>query len=386
MTDFYATLGVSKDATQEQIKKGYRKQAIKYHPDKNPDDKEAEKKFKEISEAYEILSDEQKRQMYDQYGADAVRQGGMGGMGGMGGQGFASMDEALRTFMNAFGGGGGGGDSIFDSFFGGGGGGGGRGGATQGASKKTRLTIDFEEAAKGVTKELSITNYASCVKCDGTGAKSKSDVKTCSTCGGYGQVNQARGFFTMTTTCPTCHGAGKMVKNPCSACNGSGREKKKQNVKVSIPAGIDDGMRIKLSGYGDAGEGGGPPGDLYVYVSVRTHDVFEREGDDLILDLPISFTDAALGSKKEIPTILSGAHLLTIPAGTQAGKILRVRGEGMPNVHGHGTGDLLIQLHVETPVKLSDEQKKLLEQFAELEGPHNSPQKKTFFEKLKSFF
>ena len=384
MTDYYQTLGVQKGATPDEIKKAYRKLAVKYHPDKNQGDSDAEKKFKEISEAYEVLSDENKRHMYDQYGADAVRGGGMPG-GGAGG--FSSMEDALRTFMGAFGGGGGGGggDSIFDSFFGGGGGGGNRGPA-QGASKKVTVKISFEEAAKGVTKELAVTNYVSCKKCKGTGAKNPNDLKTCSMCGGYGQVQQSRGFFSMTSTCPSCHGAGKTIANPCTDCHGGGRVKHKQKTKVQIPAGIDDGMRIKVSGYGDAGEDGGPPGDLYVYVQVERHDVFHREGDDIFIDVPVSFTEAALGCKKEIPTPLSGSCRILIPEGTQSGKIFRVKGEGIPNVHGRGKGDLMVRVAIETPVNLSAEQKSLMEKFAALEGPHNSPKKKGFFEKLKSFF
>ncbi len=390
MTDYYETLGVSKSATQEEIKKAYRKQAIKYHPDKNPDNKEAEQQFKKISEAYEVLSDENKRHMYDQYGADAFK-AGAGGPGGMGAGGFSSMEEALRTFMGAFGGGGAGGgggnDSIFDSFFSfGGGAGGGHGFASQGASKKTTITVSFEEACKGVEKEISITNYVLCDTCSGTGARGKEGAKTCSTCHGHGQVQQSRGFFSMTSTCPKCHGSGQIISNPCQTCHSAGCVKKKQQIKVPIPAGIDDGMRIKLAGHGDAGERGGPPGDLFVYVHVKEHELFHREGDDVIIDLPVTFSEAALGVKKDIPTPLSGKCKVSIPEGTQSGKVLRVKGAGLPNVHGHGKGDLLIEVHVETPVQLSPEQKKLLEQFQELETPKNSPHKKGFFEKLKACF
>ena len=381
MTDYYQTLGLTKGASKEEIKKAYRKLAVKYHPDKNPDNKDAELKFKEISEAYDVLSDDQKRQMYDTYGADALR----GGMGGAGAQGFASMEDALRTFMGAFGGGGGGGaESIFDSFFGGDQHGGSY--ARQGVSKKASITISFEEAAKGVEKDLNITNNVNCGGCNGTGAKSASDIQNCPTCGGTGQVHQTRGFFSMSTTCHHCHGAGKIIKNPCGTCHGTGKEKKKQRVSVKIPAGIDDGMRIRMSGYGDAGENGGPAGDLFVYVRVKEHEFFEREGDDLHLELPITFSDAALGAKKEIPTLFDNTYKLTIPEGTQSGKVLRVRNEGMPNVHGHGRGDLLVHLQVETPVNLSSEQKKLLEEFNKLESPNNSPKKKSFLDRLKVFF
>lgn len=384
MSDYYGALGISKSASQDEIKKAYRKQALKYHPDKNQGDKEAEQKFKEISEAYEVLSDEQKRRMYDQYGADALK-GGMGGPGGMGG-GFSSMEEALHTFMNAFGGGrGGGGDSIFDSFF---------GfdsdpssaGMRQGASKKMNLSISFEEAMAGVEKEASIATYDLCNSCNGSGAASANGVRTCSQCGGAGQVHQTRGFFSMTSVCPACHGEGKTITDPCKSCRGSGREKKKRAIKISVPAGVDNGMRLRMGGYGDAGEGGGPPGDLYVYLTVRPHPIFTRQGDDVLIELPVTISEAALGTKKEMPTPTGGAARIQIPEGTQNGKTFRVRGEGAPNVHGSSKGDLLVQVVVETPVGLNDKQKKLLKDFQKLEGDHNSPRKRTFFDKVKSLF
>ncbi len=383
MSDYYAVLGISKSASQDEVKKAYRKMALKYHPDKNQGDEDAAKKFKEISEAYEVLSDENKRKMYDQYGKEGVRGSGMGG-----GAGFSSMEEALRTFMGAFGGGGGGGPgggSIFDSFFGF------EAGnessfARQGASKKIQIAVTFDEAARGVQKEVVITNNVNCEKCEGTGAASKSDLKTCSTCNGSGHLQQTRGFFSVTSTCPNCHGSGTMIAKPCPSCHGSGKQKKKQNVKVQIPAGIDSGMRMKMSGFGDAGENGGPPGDLYVYVEVKPHDMFKREGDNVILTLPISCIDAALGTKREIPTPLGPTCRVTIPEGTQPGKVLRIKGQGFTNVHGNGTGDLLVHVQVETPVNLTAEQKEILRGFAESEKPQNSPQTRSFFDKLKSLF
>lgn len=383
MTDYYNTLGISKGASSDEIKKAYRKQALKYHPDKNQGDKEAEQKFKEISEAYEVLSDDQKRQVYDQYGADAVN--GMGA-GGPGGGGFSSMEEALRTFMGAFGGGGGGGgDSMFDSFFGFDSNPG-SAGMRQGTSKKMNLSISFEEAVLGAEKDATITNYTNCSSCDGSGAANLNAVKTCSHCGGAGQVNQTRGFFSMTTVCPGCQGQGKKITEPCTKCRGSGREKQKQQIQIKIPPGVDSGMRLRMGGYGDAGEGGGPPGDLYVYINVRSHDIFQRDGDDILIELPISFTEAALGSKKEMPTPTGSKVRISIPEGTQSDKVFRIRGEGAPNVHGNGKGDLLVQVVVETPVGLSDKQKSLLKEFSELEGSHNSPRKRTFFDKVKSVF
>ncbi len=383
MANYYEVLEINKTATAEEIKKAYRKKALKFHPDKNPGDPEAEKKFKEISEAYEVLSDEQKRQIYDKYGKEGLP--GAGGMPG-GGAGFSSMDEALRTFMSAFGGMGA--DSIFDFF--GGGMGGERSTAArthrQGASKRVNLTISFEEAAKGVDKELNITNYVTCTTCKGRGAASQQDIKKCSKCNGNGQVFEQRGFFSMSMTCPQCGGEGQIITNPCLNCRGEGMIKEKQHVKIHIPAGVDNGMRLKMSGYGDAGQGGGPAGDLYVFIQVEPHQIFEREGDDVLLDLPISFPEASLGCKKDVPSMFGHSCRITIPEGTQNGKIFRVKGEGFPNVHGAGKGDLLVKIFVETPAKLSGKQKELLEEFAKLQEPGNLPKQKGFLDKIKSFF
>lgn len=382
MADYYETLGVARTATADEIKKAYRKNALKYHPDKNPGDPEAEKRFKEISEAYEVLSDDKKRQMYDRYGKEGV-QGAAAGAGGA--RGFSSMEDALRTFMGAFGGQGG--DSIFESFFGGGfGQGGGRPGVRQGASKRANITITFEEAARGTEKELAITNLEACETCKGRGTTSPDGVKTCSRCGGQGQIFEQRGFFSMSMPCPQCHGEGQTITDPCKECHGEGLVKKKQRVKVHIPAGVDTGMRMKMSGYGDAGPGGGPAGDLFVNITVKPHEVFQREGDDILLELPISFAEAALGCKKEVPSIFEHSARLTIPEGTQCGKVFRIRNEGFPNVHGSGKGDLLVRIFVETPTRLTKEQKDLLEAFAKLEGPNNLPQKKGFLDKLKGLF
>jgi molecular chaperone DnaJ len=380
--DYYATLGVARDASPEEIKKAYRKKALEFHPDRNQGNPQAEAQFKLVSEAYEVLSDEQKRRTYDQYGSDAVNNmGGMGGGGFPGG--FSSMEEALRTFMGAFGGARPGGDSVFDSFFGSGEE---DSGPQKGASKKLSIKISFEEAARGTEKEIAINNYVACEACDGRGAKSKTGIKTCTTCQGRGQVYQSRGFFSMSAPCPHCSGAGKIITDPCKSCNGSGRKKEKQRIKVRIPAGVDTGMRLKMSGYGDAGESGGPPGDLFVYIDVEEHDAFKREGDDVYLDLPITFTEAALGCKKEVPTPLGQQARIQIPEGTQNGKLLRVGGKGFPNVHGQGQGDLLVRISVETPVRLSEQQKRLLREFEESESPQNHPRRKTFFEKVANFF
>lgn len=382
MSDYYEILGLSRSATADEIKKAYRKKALEFHPDRNPGDPEAEKRFKQVSEAYEALSDPQKKEVYDRYG----REGLAGAHAGMGGAAsYGSMEEALRTFMGAFGGGGGGLDSIFDSFFGGGEAGMHGAGARQGASKRVSLQVSFLEAASGVEKEVVITNYIKCPDCAGSGAKNSGAVRTCNQCGGRGQVFQTRGFFSMAAACPTCHGQGKIITEPCANCRGEGRIKDKQRVKVRIPPGVDNGMRLRISGKGDAGEEGGPPGDLYVDVQVAPHDFFEREGDDILLELPVDVVDAALGCKKEIPT-LSGTARLTIPEGTQSGKVFRVRGEGFPNVHGRGKGDLLVSIFVETPTALTPEQRELLEQFQKTEKPRNFPRKKGMMDKLKDFF
>lgn len=382
MSDYYEVLGIGRSASQEEIKKAYRKSALKYHPDRNAGDAQAEKKFKEISEAYEVLSDEKKRQIYDQYGADALR----GGMGGGHPGGFSSMEEALRTFMHAFGGGarGGSGGGIFDSIF----------GfesaeepaAQQGASKKMNLTLSFEEAMKGVEKEVLLNNYVLCSTCDGRGAKSAAGIKKCSHCRGSGQIHQTHGFFNMMSPCAHCHGQGQVVSDPCSDCRGSGRIKKKEPLNIKVPAGVDTGMRLRMTGHGDAGERGGPQGDLYIFISVEPHSIFQREGDDIIVELPITFSEAALGCKKELPTPTGGSCRITIPEGTQHGKVLRVKSEGAPNVHGQGKGDLLVKTLVETPVGLTEKQKTLLREFGELEGDQNSPRKRSFLDKLKVFF
>lgn len=386
MADYYDLLEVTRTATPEEIKKAYRKKALQYHPDKNPGDATAEKKFKEISEAYEVLSDEKKRQMYDRYGQEAFASGGMGGMhAGQGG--FSSMEEALRTFMGAFGGGmgGGGGDSIFDYFNGGAEMGGGSR-PRQGASKRMNISVSFLEAAKGVDKELAITNWVTCNTCHGKGTESAAGKKKCPRCTGAGQVFEQRGFFSVSMTCPQCNGEGQIITDPCKTCQGKGLVKEKQHVKLHIPAGVDTGMRLKMSGRGDAGQNGGPPGDLYVFVTVEPHDVFEREGDDIIIDLPISFTEAALGCKKDVPSVTSHTCRVTIPEGTQSGKVFRVTGEGFPNVHKQGKGDLLVRIFVETPTKLSDKQKQLLQELGQLESPANQPKRKSFLDKIKGLF
>lgn len=387
MADYYEILEITRNSSQDEIKKAYRKKALQYHPDRNPGDSTAEKKFKEISEAYEVLSDDNKRRIYDTHGKEGLSGAHMGGA-----QGFSSMDEAMRTFMGAFGGagGGGGGDSFFEAFFGGGDfsgeGMGGRSQRRQGASKRVNITVSFEEAAKGIDKELAITNYVNCADCKGRGAATPQGIKKCTRCGGRGQVFEQRGFFSMSMPCPECHGNGQKITDPCKSCHGEGVVKEKQRVRVHIPAGVDSGMRLKMSGYGDAGPDGGPAGDLFVFITVEPHEIFQREGNDILLQLPISFTEAALGCKKDVPSLYSHTCRITIPEGTQNDKVFRVKGEGFPNVHGQGKGDLLVKVYVETPSQLNEKQKQLLREFSELEGPGNLPKRKGFLDKLKGLF
>lgn len=390
MADYYDTLGLGRSATAEEIKKAYRQKAVKYHPDKNPGNADAEKKFKEISEAYEVLSDADKRQIYDRYGADGL-QGAMGagaGAGAGGGAHFSSMDEALRTFMGAFGG-----ESIFEGIFGGSMGGGGMGGSRQGASKRATITLSFEEAAKGVDKELAISNYVRCKDCQGRGSPSPQGISSCPDCKGHGQVFEQRGFFSMSSPCNRCGGRGQVITDPCRTCRGEGVTKEKQRVKVHIPAGVDNGMRLKMSGYGDAGIGGGPPGDLYVFINVEAHDLFEREGNDVLLILPISFAEAALGCKKEVPTPTGEHYAINIPEGAQTGTILLVKGAGFRDVHSHGShfgrqakGDLKVKIVIETPTKLTGDQRKFFEDLKNLETPLNMPKRKGFLDKIKALF
>ncbi len=369
--DFYEILGLGKNASDEEIKKAYRKLAMKHHPDRNPDSKGAEDKFKEAKEAYEMLSDPQKRDAYDRYGHAGVDPN-MGGGGSGGG------------FSDAFG-------DIFGDIFGQTGGGrGGRGGPQvyRGADLRYNLEITLEQAAHGYDTTIRVPSWDSCETCDGSGAKPGTSPITCTTCGGHGQVRMQQGFFSVLQTCPKCHGVGKINPSPCSACSGAGKIKRNKTLEVKIPSGIDDGMRIRSSGNGEPGMNGGPPGDLYVEIRIKQHAMFQREGDDLHCEIPISFAKAALGGEIEVPT-LNGKASFTIPEGTQSGKTFRLRSKGIKGVRSGYAGDLFCHVVVETPVTLTEKQKELLREFELLTiegGSKHSPQTKSWKDKVKEFF
>ena len=380
--DYYETLGVSRDVSPEDLKKAYRKLAVKYHPDKNPDDAAAEEQFKTIGEAYEVLSDTEKRAAYDRYGHAAFTQGGMGGGGGGGG-----FHDPFDIFREVFNSGGGGGGGIFEEFFGGGGGRGGRGRSNNGGSDlRYDLPITLEEAAFGCEKELEMEKLVPCDTCSASGsADGAGGTSTCSTCGGAGAVISSRGFFQVQQPCPRCGGMGQVVSNPCRKCDGEGRRQDSRRVTIKIPAGISTGVRLRSTGNGDAGLRGGPAGDLYCVIHVREHDIFEREDANLFCQVPISFAKAALGGEQEVPT-LEGKSSIKIPAGTQGGTIFRLRDKGLPELGSSRKGDLHVEVHVEVPTKLNSDQKDMLRSFADSVGEENTPLHESFLEKAKRFF
>ncbi|MGO1691876.1 MAG: molecular chaperone DnaJ [Marinobacter sp.] len=368
--DYYDILGVSRDADDKEVKRAYRKLAMKYHPDRNPEDTDAENKFKEASEAYEILADQSKRAAYDQFGHAGVDGQAGGGFGG-GGNG---------NFSDIFG-------DVFGDIFGGGGGRGGRN--TRGSDLRYTLELDLEEAVKGKTVEINIPGHRECDTCDGSGAEKGSRPETCGTCKGMGQVRMQQGFFAVQQACPTCRGSGQIIKNPCRSCQGQGRIREEKTLSVKVPPGVDTGDRIRLSGEGEMGIDGGPSGDLYVQMSVREHSIFTRDGRNLYCEVPISIVDATLGGELEVPT-LDGRVKLRIPAETQTGKLFRLRSKGVSPVRGGPSGDLLCRVIVETPVRLNKRQKELLQEFqATLDnnkGTNHAPKKTSWFEGVKSFF
>lgn len=378
--DYYEVLQVTRDADGTTIKKSYRKLAVQYHPDKNPDDPESEEKFKEIGEAYEVLMDPQKRAAYDRYGHRAFSQGTGPAAGGFGGA------DPFDIFREVFGGrGGGGGGSIFDDIFGGGGAGRAER-RKRGSDLRYDLPITLEEAANGVEKELKIERLVGCESCGSSGARGgKSDVRSCATCNGIGQVVISRGFFQVQQTCPDCNGTGETISNPCAECRGEGRIKGDSRIKLKIPPGMTDGGRLRSLGHGDAGRQGGVAGDLYVVVHVKEHEVFERDGADLHCEVPLSFTLAALGGELLVPT-LEGKAAVKIPAGTQTGTVFRLRDKGVPDLQSGRRGDLHVHVGLEVPVKLTKDQEKLLREFAGTVTEKNHPVGEGFFEKAKRFF
>jgi molecular chaperone DnaJ len=370
--DYYEVLGVEKGATIEEIKKSYRKLAIKFHPDKNPGDKVAEESFKELGEAYEVLCDDQKRGLYDQYGHAAFdrRAGGGFGRGGF--------HDPFEVFREVFGG-----ASIFEDLFGGG-----RRDPTQperGDDLRYDMEITFEEAAHGCEKEITVTKPERCDVCHGSGAEAGSQQRTCPTCGGRGQVISSRGIFSIAQTCPHCQGAGRVIDKPCKTCKGAGRRERTSKIKLRIPAGVDTGSRLRSAGNGEAGFRGGPSGDLYVVLHVKAHEIFQRDGDDLLCEVPVGFVQAALGAEIEVPT-LDGKAPLKVPAGTQPGTMFRLKGKGVKNIQGYGHGDLHVRINVEVPTHLSAAQKAKLQEFADLCNGNESPLRQSFFEKAKNLF
>ena len=371
--DYYDVLGVQKDSDSSAIKSAYRKMAMKFHPDRNPGDTEAEKNFKEASEAYEVLSNNEKRQAYDSYGHAAFEQQGGGGSGFGGGfEGFGSFSD------------------IFEDFFGDiGGGGQGRTRGRQeqrGEDLKYEVSIDLREAYTGVKKEISFDTLVTCDSCDGTGSESRSGLKTCDVCGGTGRVRASQGFFTVERTCSACGGSGHVISDPCKACNGDGRRRKNRKIEVSIPAGVEEGSRIRIAGEGAAGPNKGPNGDLYLFVALEAHPIFERDSTEIFCNVPISIVDAALGGSVEVPTVSGDRVKVKIPPGSQNGDQFRLNGKGMPALRSISFGDMIITLIVEIPKNLSDNQKRLLKEFNEELDTRNSPEKSGFFSKVKDFW
>ena len=374
--DYYETLGVSRGASAEEIKKGYRAKAKELHPDRNSDNPDAEAQFKDVNEAYDVLKDADKKAAYDRFG-HAAFEGGMGGGGGARG-GFQGNGDFASAFSDVF-------EDLFGDFMGGRGGGQARARAQRGSDLRYNLRVNLEEAFAGAQKTINVPTSVVCDICHGTGAEGGAEPVTCPTCSGMGKVRAQQGFFTVERTCPTCNGAGQIVKNPCKNCHGAGRIEKDRSLSVNIPAGVETGTRIRLAGEGEAGMRGGPSGDLYIFIEVKDHPIFQRDGVSLYCRVPISIAAAALGGEVEVPTIDGGRSRVKVPAGSQTGKQMRLRGKGMPALRGGGHGDMLIELAVETPVNLTSRQKEILREFEGLSADNN-PEGNSFFSKVKGFW
>jgi molecular chaperone DnaJ len=373
--DFYEVLGASRGASAEDLKKAYRAKAKELHPDRNSDNPNAEAQFKEVNEAYDILKDENKKAAYDRYGHAAFEGGSGGPRGGGGGPG---QGDFASAFSDVF-------EDLFGDFMGGRGGGGGRSRAQRGSDLRYNLRVSLEEAFKGVQKTINVPTSVGCDVCKGTGAEGGAEPATCPTCSGVGKVRAQQGFFTVERTCPTCSGAGQIVKNPCRTCGGAGRTEKERALSVNIPAGVETGTRIRLAGEGEAGMRGGPTGDLYIFIEVKEHAIFQRDGVHLFCRVPVSMISAALGGEVEVPTIDGGKSRVKVPPGSQTGKQMRLRAKGMPALRGGGSGDMLIELAVETPVNLTARQRDLLREFEKL-SEENNPEGAGFFSKVKGFW
>jgi len=371
--DYYETLGVAKGASEAEIKKGYRTKAKELHPDRNTDNPNAEAQFKEANEAYDVLKNPEKKAAYDRYG-HAAFEGGMGGGGQRGG----GQGDFASAFSDVF-------DDLFGDMMGGGRGGGGRSRAQRGNDLRYNLRINLEDAYAGMQKTVNVPTAVSCDGCNGTGAEGGSEPVTCPTCSGMGKVRAQQGFFTVERTCPTCSGMGQTIKNPCKKCHGQGRVEKEKSLSVNIPAGVETGTRIRLAGEGEAGMRGGPTGDLYIFIEVNDHKLFERENTNLFCRVPVSITSAALGGEIEVPTIDGGRSRVKIPEGSQSGRQMRLRSKGMPALRGGGQGDMFIELAVETPVNLTSRQKEILREFDEI-AAENNPEGSSFFKSVKSFW
>lgn len=368
--DYYELLGVGKDADANTLKKAFRKKAMEFHPDRNPDNPEAEKKFKEFGEAYDVLKDPEKRAAYDRYG-HAAFENGMGGPGGGAGAGGFDFSD------------------VFEEFFGdfmGGGRRGGRRGPARGSDLRFNMEISLEDAFNGKTDQITIPTSVSCEACDGTGAEPGTKPEVCGTCGGAGKVRANQGFFMVERTCPTCGGSGQIITNPCKVCRGAGKVQKEKTLQVKIPKGVEEGTRIRLSGEGEAGGRGAPPGDLYIFLSIKPHPIFKRDADMLFCQVPIPMATATLGGNLEVPTIEGKRARIKIPAGTQSGRQFRLKGKGMPELNGGFVGDMIIETQVETPVNLTKRQRELMEEFAEEGGNEVSPQSEGFFTKVKELW